>query len=101
MVHVVWAPSALRDLKEIADFVSRHTPAAAARLAERILARTDALSNFPRLGSYLPEDDTQTYRELFEGNYRIIFRADTDRVYIVAVRHAARLLDPNQLPEGA
>lgn len=101
MVHVIWTPGALRDLKEIVDFVSRHAPAAAVRLAERILARTDALSSFPRVGSSLPEDDTQTYRELFESNYRIIFRADVDRVYIVAVRHAARLLDPNQLLEGA
>ena len=100
MVHVVWAPSALSDLKEIVDFISRDTPTAALQLADRILARTEALSRFPGLGSYLPEDDAQTYRKLFEGNYRVIFRADAGVVYIVAVRHAARLLDPNQLSEG-
>lgn len=97
MVRVIWTPSALRDLKEIVDYIWPRGPEDAVRLAERLMERTDLLASFPRVGGQLPEDDTRVYRELIEGNYRIIFRVDDDAVYIVAVRHAARLLDPGEL----
>jgi plasmid stabilization system protein ParE len=38
------------------------------------------------------EDESRRYRELLQGSYRIISRATDETVFIVAVRHAARLL---------
>ena len=53
----------------------------------------------PLLGGFILEDPSHTYRELIQGNYRVIYRCDEDGkvVYVVAVHHAARLLDPGQL----
>jgi plasmid stabilization system protein ParE len=57
----------------------------------------DILASHPQLGSVLPEDDTQIYRELIQGNYRLIYRVEERRVLIVAVHHAARLLHIEEL----
>jgi plasmid stabilization system protein ParE len=65
---------------------------------KRLLARVEQLADHPQSGGWLPEDDTKTYRQLLQGNYRIIYRVANDgAVYIVAVHHAARLLDPGEL----
>jgi hypothetical protein len=43
------------------------------------------------------EDQGRTFRELFQGNFRSICRATNEAVFIVTVRHAARLLAPDKL----
>jgi plasmid stabilization system protein ParE len=50
------------------------------------------LTNFPELGGHLSDIETSDYREIIKGNYRIIYRVSRNTVFIVAVRHAARLL---------
>jgi plasmid stabilization system protein ParE len=57
------------------------------------LHRIAGLGTHPELGGWVIEDETRTYRELLLGNYRIIYRAGPEAVYIVAVRHGARLWD--------
>jgi plasmid stabilization system protein ParE len=47
------------------------------------------LADHPHVGGLLPEDDSDTYRELIQGNYRMIYRIEGQRVLIVAVHHAS------------
>ena len=49
------------------------------------------------MGGFVLEDETQIYREILQGNYRLIYRVERERVIIVAVHHAARLLDTDNL----
>ncbi len=49
------------------------------------MLRVEALSSQPESGSWLPEDDRQTYRQIFQGAYRVIYRNQHDIVWIVAV----------------
>lgn len=97
MARVIWAPKALADLEALLDYIGRDAPASAGRFGEKILARVESLSEFPDSGSYVPEDETQTYREVFQGSYRIIFRTEKNLVFIVAVHHGARLLRTDRL----
>jgi plasmid stabilization system protein ParE len=53
----------------------------------------ELLADHPLLGSYVREDSSRTYREVRQGNYRVLYRSDADVVYIVVVHHAAPLLD--------
>jgi plasmid stabilization system protein ParE len=55
------------------------------------------LKRHPQSGSYVDEDETKTYRQLIQGNYRIIYRFTAEQVVIVAVYHAARLLAADDL----
>jgi toxin ParE1/3/4 len=97
MARIVWAPKALDDLDSLLTYIARDAPLAARRFAQQLLGRVEMLGHHPLLGSLLPEDQHRTYRELRQGNYRLIYRIEADTVYIVAVHHAARLLDAGQL----
>lgn len=97
MVEIIWAPKALDDLEALVEYIARDAPITARRFAQKLISRVDILTSHPHLGSLLPEDDTQTYRELLHGNYRLIYRVEDQRVFIVAVHHAARLLHIEEL----
>lgn len=62
-----------------------------------MIARVEVLAGHPLLGSYVPEDSSHTYREVRQGSYRVLYRSDATTVYIVAIHHAARLLDADDL----
>ena len=100
MAHIIWAPRAFADLENLLDYIARSEPATARRFGQRVLDRIEKLSDFPNAGSFVPEDDTLTYREVFQGPYRIIFRRDESHIVIVAIHHGARLLRVDELEEG-
>ena len=99
MVKVTWSPSAVRDFQIILAYIGRDAPVGAKRFAKKLLERSRQLKTSPFMGGYVLEDETHTYRELVFGNYRLIYRCADDgkSVYVVAVHHAARLLDPRGL----
>jgi toxin ParE1/3/4 len=97
MAEIIWAPKALDDLVALIEYISRDAPITARRFAQKIVHRVERLERHPMIGSVIAEDDTDTYREIVQGNYRIIYRIEGDKVFIVAVHHAARLLDSRDL----
>jgi len=99
MAKLIWSPSALRDFQAILAYIAKDAPVAAKRFGEKLLARTRQLRISPLLGGFILEEESHTYRELIHGNYRVIYRCEADEqvVYIVAIHHAARLLDPETL----
>jgi plasmid stabilization system protein ParE len=50
----------------------------------------------PEMGHRLPDLPDSNYRQLISGSYRIIHRLEVDqnRIFILAVIHAARLISP-------
>jgi toxin ParE1/3/4 len=97
MAQVIWSPDALADLESLLNYIAEDAPLTAERFAAKVVQRVDQLILHPLSGGYISEDATKTYRELFQGNYRIIYRVDGQTVFIVAVRHASRLLDGDDL----
>ncbi len=97
MARVIWAPRALSDLEALLEYIARDAPASARRFGEKILARVELLAEFSESGSLVAEDHTETYREVFQGSYRIIFRSAKNLVVVVAIHHGARLLDTDRL----
>ncbi len=97
MAEIIWTPKALDDLESLLDYISKDAPAAARRFAQKLVSRVDLLGKHPLLGSFIAEDPGHLYRELRQGNYRVLYRTDVGMVYIVAIHHAARLLDSDDL----
>jgi plasmid stabilization system protein ParE len=99
MTRIIWSPKSLRDLDAIEGYVAQHNPVAAKRLVQKIIQRTDRLNRFPSSGEYVAEDASRRYRQVLQGNYRVIYRYDPDAnaAIVVAVIHAARLLDPDTM----
>jgi len=76
-------------LQEIKAYVALDKPAAAERLAARIVALVEALRSHPRLGRAGVEPGT---RELIIGGtpYLVIYRVHRERVRILDVWHTAQ-----------
>jgi addiction module RelE/StbE family toxin len=93
MAKVTWSNLALEDLRAIHEFISQDSAKYAERLIDRIIERVDVLEKHPRIGRVVPEFNLENIRELLEGNYRIIYRIETeDKIGIARVHHSARLL---------
>ena len=95
--RIVWSAHAAGQLETIVEFIAAGSPAEARRFKTRVLRRVESLASHPALGGWIAEDQGRTYRELLQGNYRIIYRTTNEAVFIVTVRHAARLLPPDEL----
>ncbi|HZH88529.1 MAG TPA: type II toxin-antitoxin system RelE/ParE family toxin [Chitinophagaceae bacterium] len=69
----------------------------AVELTERIIGAVEKLSIFPRLGREVPEIKKENIREILYSSYRILYRIDSEFLYIIAIIHAARDLNNVEL----
>lgn len=90
--RIVWSKLALNELKLIRAFIALESKFYANQTVTNIKLRTEVLLEFPEIGKYLLESQ---YRELIEGNYRIIYRYDklNEEIRIVSVFHSSRDID--------
>lgn len=99
MPEVVWTEPALSDLDAIADYIALDNLEAARGLVQRVFRHIDLLETHPELGPHPPELESRRYRQVVEPPCRIIYRADSARVYILYVMRSERLLRPEFLIE--
>jgi len=103
-MRITWSRPAVANLEAIHDYISRDAPGRADRFVQRLIAATEPLARFPKMGRVVPEGDGRQ-REVAFDPYRIIYRIEDDEIYIVTVVHSARDLaalweqaDPEDLP---
>ncbi len=94
-MEVVWTRRAFQRLIEIEAFIARENPHAAQAHTDRLLAETEKLGDFPKMGRELPELPGNGLRELVIGNYRIAYRIHHEAVQILTVFESHR-----HFPEG-
>jgi toxin ParE1/3/4 len=97
MATVKWMPRSIRQLQEIQEYIGRDSPERATRFVARLMTATRRLESFPLSGAVVPEFHRDDLREIVHGSYRIIYRVTDQQVDVVAVVHAARLLDRDSL----
>ena len=90
MGKVIWAPSALKDVDSIAEYIARDSADQSALFVIRLFEATDRLQEFPLSGRIIPEMGNQDFREIICGSYRIMYRLYNDEVWITGVVHGAR-----------
>lgn len=86
---IVWTPAASRDFEGVREYLELNHPTRAAGIAARILAATDTLDQFPRLGR---PGRRAGSRELVIARtpYLVVYRIDGDIVFILKVLHGAQ-----------
>jgi plasmid stabilization system protein ParE len=90
MATVNWSGRAIAQIAEIAAYIGQFDPAAARRMAERLIRAGDSLSSFPNRGR--PADGGR--RELPGiAPYVIRYRVEGERVLILSIRHGAQRPD--------
>ena len=92
MVKVVWTEFALEDLRSIHSYISNDSKIYADKFVETLINRVDQLETFPKSGRVVPEFESDTLRELIEGNYRIVYKINSDHIGVVRIHHSARQL---------
>ncbi|MCC6995094.1 MAG: type II toxin-antitoxin system RelE/ParE family toxin [Deltaproteobacteria bacterium] len=85
-----WTAPALDDLDDIAAWIARDSPAAAAELVRRVLERLELLRARPRMGRHVPEAPGSRYRELVVPPCRIMYRREGAALVIVHVVRGER-----------
>jgi toxin ParE1/3/4 len=91
MVQIIWLKSARNDLKDIYDFIAIDSNRYAKLQVEKIQLNTEILKSNIELGRVVPELSDPCIREIFERNYRIIYRIiNPSTIHIIFIHHSAR-----------
>ena len=96
-MEVEWSPLAVERLIELAEYIALDKPDIAMQWTNDIFDSTDKLKEHPRLGRIVPEIQDEDYRELIEGNYRVIYLIGNSKISILTVRHGKQLLSTEEL----
>ena len=82
----------LEDLRSIHSYIAKDSKIYADKFVEKLINRVDQLESFPKSGRVVPEFESDTIRELIEGNYRIVYKINSDHIGVVRIHHSARQL---------
>lgn len=91
-VKIVWSPKSIKNLEEIADFISKDSPLYAPIFVQKIISSVERLKDFPLSGRVVPEFNDGNLREVIFHNYRIVYSLKKDKVSIVLVTHGAKII---------
>lgn len=86
--QVHWSGAAVGDLESILGYIAEDDRPAAMAVLDRLEHRASTLVNMPERGRIVPELREQgitVYRELVEPPWRILYRIESDRVWVLAV----------------
>lgn len=98
-MKLVWSPLAVERAGEISDYIATDNQTAAARWLEAIFKKVEHLKLSPQSGRVVPEVGNKEIRELIYGNYRIIYRVESNRVSILTIRHGKQLLPIDEIDD--
>lgn len=90
MEQIAWTKKSLKDLKAINDYISLDSVFYATRFINKLITRVDQLIEFPESGRVIPEKSDPEIRELIEGNYRIFYRLQKEKITILRIHNSAR-----------
>jgi len=94
---IYWSPLAVDRLENIFEYISKEENDAAYKLVSKILKKVETLSKFPERGRKVPEANREEIREVFESEYRIIYRVEAKKVFVLSIRNFKQLLLDNDL----
>lgn len=90
---VLWTDAARQDLEEIVSFIAIDSVESALSILARLENRCARLRQFPQRGRIVPElkaAEILSYREIVEAPWRIVYRYERNRVFVMAVLDARR-----------
>lgn len=96
MAEITWAPSSLKDIKSIAEFIANDSVQAASNMVALFFEKAKILERYPLIGKPVPEIKVKYLKEILVSRYRIIYEIiSQDEVHILSVHHQSRLLKNN------
>ena len=96
-MKIIWSPLAIDRVAEIAEYIAQDSPNSAKKWVESTFQVVERLEKFPKSGRIVPEIMQDDFREIIYGNYRIIYRLQTEIVSILTVRHGRQILPIDEI----
>ena len=96
MGKVIWAPSALKDVEAIAEFIERDSVDQSGLFITRVIEVTSRSEQYSLSGRIIPEMGNEKCREVVYGAYRIMYKIVKQDVWITGVVHGARNWRPRK-----
>jgi plasmid stabilization system protein ParE len=96
-VKITWSPLAIDRVAEIAKYIAQDSPNSAQKWVESTFKIVERLEQFPKSGRIVPEIKQDDFREIIHGNYRIIYRLQSESISILTVRHGRQLLPVDEI----
>ena len=91
--EILWTETARADVEEIARFIAHDSVENALAVLDRLEHAAENLAVLPERGRFVPELKqlgVLAYREVIVRPWRIIYRFDVDRVYVLGVLDGRR-----------
>ncbi|MCE1227392.1 MAG: type II toxin-antitoxin system RelE/ParE family toxin [Geobacteraceae bacterium] len=90
---IAFAESALCDLEDIQHWYAEQlVPDVGERLVRELVAKVEQLVEFPESGRIVPEFGITSLRELIHSPFRLVYRIDPAKIFIVRIWRSERLL---------
>lgn len=96
-MKIFWTPLAIGRLENIFEYISKEDTSSAYKMIDKIFKKVESLSKLPERGRKVPEANREEIREVFENSYRIIYRVDKKRIYLLSIRNFKQLLPEKDL----
>ncbi len=96
-MKVAWSYVALGNLIETNKYISSENPEAARKVINYIYETGNRIKGFPEKGRIVPEIRGKNIREVFCLEYRIIYRIESKRIFILTIRHMKQKLKKNDI----
>ena len=93
---VAWASSADEDLRSIIDYIAHDDPDMALTILGRLRNAASALTSLPYRGRIVPELQAfgiTVYREISSLPWRLIYRIDGRRVFVLSLLDSRRNIE--------
>lgn len=89
-MRVHWSRKASQQLVDITEALRPYSAAAAEKNEDKLIAASHLLADFPEMGRVVPEGNYSKVREVFVGNYRLVYTVGDFEVEVIAVLHQAQ-----------
>jgi len=95
-MKVIWTETANKDLNEIIEYIANDSVEIALEKFYKIKDSVKQLDKFPEQGRIIPElknENIMKYRELIISPWRLIYKIEEKKIYIMAVIDGRRNIE--------
>jgi plasmid stabilization system protein ParE len=96
-MEIEWSPLAVERVLDLAEYIALDKPDIAVQWATDIFDSTEKLEDHPKIGRVVPEINDEYYRELIEGNYRVIYWLGASKISILTVCYSRKVLPLDEI----
>jgi toxin ParE1/3/4 len=100
-LRITWTDRALRDLRDIGDFIAHDKPEAAERWVGTLVEAVESVAALPHSGRVVAELGREDIREVVRRSYRIVYRVHGRTLEVLTIFEGHRLLPRKVLPDDS